>query len=124
ARAGATHQMKRTSASWMTLAACLALATPALAGENDLVLSRLATFDPNEFGTAEMPCAPACGVVRPDVQGFQSLVTELGEVLAPRLVNPAETLGQAGYAVAFITSFSFAPTERDHWQRAIESGAP
>ena len=102
--------MKRTSASWMTLAACLALATPALAGENDLVLSRLATFDPNEFGTTEMPCMPACGVVRPDVEGFKNLTAELGEVMAPRLVNPAETLGQAGYAVAFITSFSFAPT--------------
>lgn len=96
----------------------------AWAGDNDVVLSRFATFDPKEFDSAAAPCTQACGVVRPDTQSFQSLVSDMGEVFAPRLANPAETLGQAGFAVGMMTSFSFIDADQDYWKTAVEDRDP
>lgn len=105
--------------SVMTLAV-LMTAGPATALENDLVLSRYAEFDPQEFGT----CTNACGIVKPNGELFEALVTDLGQVLAPRLANPAETLGEAGFAFNMMTSFSFIDEHDEHWVRAVEDRNP
>lgn len=105
------------------LLACL-MPTSAHAGENDLVLTRFATFDPKQFDTAQFPCALACGQVQPDQASFNRLVHDLGEVFAPRLVSPAETLGEAGFAFIFLTSFSFIPADQDYWKTVVEDNNP
>ncbi len=101
-----------------------AWSAPSWAGENDLVLSRFSTFDPREFSEASNPCTQACGIVKPDQESFNALVGDLGEVLAPRFVSPAETLGEAGFAFGLMTGFSFIPNSADYWQTAVEDGRP
>jgi hypothetical protein len=98
----------------------LAMTSTASALDNDLVLSRFADFDPREFGD----CTNACGIVKPNEQLFESLVTDLGQVLAPRLAAPAETLGEAGIAFNMMTSFSFVDENADHWVQALEDKNP
>ena len=111
----------------MCVCACGALTAwsgQAYAGRNDVVLSRFAEFDPKEFDRPGAPCEAACGAVKPDVAAFRSLTTDLGEVFAPRIANPAETLGQAGFAVGLMTSFSFIPSDQEYWRRAVEDNNP
>lgn len=109
--------------------ATLAVPQYASAGDNDLVLSRFAepfggTVESGNYGRQFDNCTSACGIVEPNEQQFQSLVTDLGQVFAPRLANPAETLGEAGFAVNMMTSLSFIPNDEEYWQRAVEDGSP
>lgn len=107
--------------------AVLALAcmpTEAQARENDLVLTRFSTFDYNQFGSDTNPCELACGQVRTDDEAFSNITADLGEVFAPRFSNPAETLGEAGFAVNFMTSVSFIPAQEQYWQQGVEDRDP
>lgn len=98
--------------------AAMVVAAPAVALDNDLKLSRLAEFNPQQFGT---DCDNACGIVEPDRELFKGLVSDFGQVLAPRLANPAETLGEAGFAFNMMTSWSIVDDTEDHWI-ALEDG--
>jgi hypothetical protein len=101
-------------------ATVMTTASTATALDNDLVLSRFAEFDPQEYGD----CTNACGTVVPNRPLFESLVTEMGQVLAPRLVSPAETLGEAGFAFNMATSFSFVDENAEHWVEAVQDNNP
>ena len=96
----------------------------AMAGDNDVVLTRFATFDPKEFSTTTNPCVAACGAAKKDTAAFRGLTTELGEVFAPRFMSPAETLGEAGFAVNFIGSFSFIDNQKQYWKDGVEDRDP
>lgn len=108
-----------------TVGATLALATlltssMAMALPNDLTLYRL-----GEFQTVEAEgCTNICGYVDADEEAFRSLTADLGQVFAPRLIAPSETLGQAGFAVKLMTSFSTIPNQEDYWQRGMEGRNP
>lgn len=101
--------------------ATTAFAAPVFALDNDLRLSRLADFDPRQFGT---DCVNACGIVEPNQELFNTLVHEFGQVIAPRLANPAETLGEAGFAVNLMTSWSIVDENAEHWKTAIDDRNP
>lgn len=101
----------------VSLAGVAATGSVAEARDNDIVLSRLATFDPQPCGTDGQSI---CGTASPDQESFNQLMSDLGEVFAPRFANPAETLGEAGFAVAAMMSFSFIPEEQAYWQSALE----
>ncbi len=107
-----------------SVAALAFVAGEAQARENDLVLTRFATFDYNQYGTDSNPCELACGQVQPDDDSFSKLTSDLGEVFAPRFSNPAETLGEAGFAVNFLTSVSFIQAQEPHWQEGVEDRDP
>lgn len=92
----------------------------AFALDNDLVLSRFGEFDPQEFGN----CTNACGIVQPKPELFEALVHDFGQVIAPRLAAPAETLGEAGFAFNMMTSFSFIDEDADHWTAAVQDRNP
>ncbi len=100
------------------------VSTEAQARENDLVLTRFSSFDYNQFGTDTNPCELACGQVQTDDEAFSNLTADLGEVFAPRFSNPAETLGEAGFAVNFMTSVSFIPAQEQYWQDGVEDRDP
>ena len=104
----------------LAAAAAVAFASPAAALDNDLELSRFAEFNPQEFGS----CTNACGIVKPNEVLFEELVTDMGQVLAPRLANPAETLGEAGFAFNMMTSFSFIDDDAEHWRTAVQDRNP
>lgn len=122
--------MRQSMWPWVRMAlmclAVLSLLGPSVAwaGENDVVLSRFAEFDPNEFSTAQNPCMRACGTVKANAELFKALSMDLGEVFASRLVNPAETLGEAGFAVGMMTSWSFIDQNAEHWQVGVEDRDP
>lgn len=63
------------------------LASEAAADPNDLVLSRLATEQPD-------------GTFIPQNADLRSLASQLGVVLAPRMITPADTLGFGGFQLA------------------------
>lgn len=112
--------MLRHSLNVMVCLVAVLAATPASALDNDLVLSRFATFDPQEFGN----CPNACGIVQPNRVLFENMVGDMGLLMAPRIAAPAETLGEAGFAVNVITSLNFIPTEEEHWQVGLEDQDP
>lgn len=98
--------------------------------DNDLVLSRFSSFDPQEYavrdanGNITTPCVDACGTVKPNAKLFESMVTDMGQVIAPKIGAPAETLGEAGFALNFQTSLVFIPHEEEHWQVGVEDRDP
>jgi hypothetical protein len=88
----------------------MGLAGQVQAGPNDVVLARLAT----EVGTD-----PNVTVVG-DNLAFRSVLSELGVVLAPRLMSPADTLGFGGFQFAADIGFSTITDTADYW-RVLES---
>lgn len=87
----------------------------ALADDNDLVLSRLGSCI-DDTGAVD----PTCGANSMDVLGnnpdFRSLASELGVVLAPRLIEPADTLGFGGFQFAADVAFTSIEADRPYWQ--------
>lgn len=99
------------------VAAVLLLAGgPARAGDNDLVLSRLGDVLVSGSG------APV-GAVGSN-EDFRSLASELGVVLAPRLAEPADTLGLAGFQFAADLAWTRVHTGRRYWRALAGSSDP
>ncbi|MEM9487838.1 MAG: hypothetical protein AAGC55_01775 [Myxococcota bacterium] len=80
--------------------------TPALAGDNDLVMSRLGRSVATTGGETR-----AIG----DNEMFRSLASELGVALAPRLMSPSDTLGFSGFQFAGDLSFTTISGDADYW---------
>lgn len=96
--------------------ALLAAAAPARAGDNDLVLARLGEVVEDGGG---MP-VDAVG----DSAAFRSLASELGVVLAPRLAQPADTLGFGGFQFTADVALTRVHTDRPYWRALAGSPAP
>jgi len=94
--------------------ALVALATPAtaLAGDNDMVLSRLGLIRTDSTGT---PTA----VVGQNLE-FRALASELGVVLAPRLMSPSDTLGFGGFQFSADVGYTSITSDASWW-RVLES---
>jgi hypothetical protein len=92
--------------------ALLLVASTAHAGKNDLVLTRLGNVQTDGAGTP-------IDVVGQNLE-FRALMSELGVVLAPRLLAPSDTLGFGGFqftADVGYTTYSNSET----WWRVLES---
>lgn len=96
----------------------LALPTVAAAGDNDIILTRFGDFDISNPNRPEGENAN--GTVSKNNPAFENLVTDLGQVIAPKFGSPAQTLGQAGFAVQFLPSISFIDEGAEHWRLAME----
>ena len=90
------------------IAAILLVATPALAGDNDLVVARLHRM-------------VGANVV-PQNADFRSMVSELGVVLAPRLLTPSDTIGFGGFQFTADVGYT-AITPGASWWR-VREGSP
>lgn len=88
------------------------MAAPAIADDNDLVVSRLGDVVTDGMGQ------PIDVIGDPVL--FRSLASELGVVLAPRLVEPADTLGFSGFQFAADFAFTSINRTRPYW-RVLES---
>jgi hypothetical protein len=86
----------------------------ALADDNDLVLSRLATRVTDADGKI-------IGVI-PQNRDFRALASQLGVALAPHLASPADTLGFGGFQLAVDYSTTQIDSSASYW-RAVE-GSP
>jgi hypothetical protein len=81
----------------------LAAAAPARADKNDLALWRLGRLNVNADGTIPQPGVTVDAAAETQ---YRSLASELGTVLAPRLLMPADTLGYSGFQFDFDMSFT------------------
>lgn len=79
------------------------------AGKYDLDLTRLGTVT----GT---------GIVQDDA-GFRSLASELGTVMAPRPVDPADSLGLSGFAISADVGINTISNGASYWDRTSDGRA-
>ena len=114
--------MSRLTCRMVAITAGLAVllsASIAMAGPNDPRLSGYL-----EFNRLEVEDSRVWGHADPDEEAFRQFGRDMGQVFAPRVLAPAETLGQAGFAVQMMTSFSSIPNNEDYWSRGLEGGTP
>lgn len=89
---------------------------PAAADQNDLVLSRLATRITNSDGTV-------ASVVGENLE-FRTLASQLGVVLAPQLLTPADTLGFGGFQFDVSASQTSIDSLQPYWRVLAGSRDP
>jgi hypothetical protein len=100
--------MVRGALTALAVIAALGLARPAAADDNDLVLSRLATRITDTTGQLR-------SVVGENLE-FRSLASQLGVVLAPHLLTPADTLGFAGFQFDVDASQTSIDSIQPYWR--------
>jgi hypothetical protein len=88
----------------------------AVADPNDLVLSRLATRIVDDKGQLT-------GVVGESLE-FRALVSQLGVVLAPHLLTPADTLGFGGFQFDVDVSQTTIDSKQPYWRARAGSPDP
>jgi hypothetical protein len=99
------------SASFLFVVAAVLFVEGARAAPNDITLNKLVAQPDKSCNDA----ASACGLA------FRSLVRELGLVLTPPSLQPAETTGQAGFDFALDYGFHLMHYSEDFWQNAREN---
>ncbi|MFB6373523.1 MAG: hypothetical protein ABEN55_10505 [Bradymonadaceae bacterium] len=92
------------------------------AADNDIMLSRYATFQSTQ--SQKNNCKNPCGSVDANRKLFENLVGDFSQVIAPPFLAPAETLGEAGFAVGLVPSVAFIPSDKQHWQDGVEDRSP
>jgi hypothetical protein len=89
-----------------------AAATPAMADPNDLVMSRLATLRRDGAGNV-------ISAVGQNLE-LRALSSQLGVVLAPHLLTPADTVGFSGFQLTVDYATTTVDTSASYW-RVLES---
>ena len=92
-------------------------ASVALASPNDITLQRFGTCVPNSAGA---PCAS----VDVNEAAFRSFARELGVATAIVGMQPAETLGQSGFALSLEYASTSITNDADYWQLGAANGDP
>lgn len=95
--------MRRRLPHLLALAGVALWSAEARAGKYDLDLTPLGT----QTG----------GAVTPDNQAFRSLSSELGTLIAPKPVDPADSLGISGFAIAADFSINTISSSEAYWDR-------
>lgn len=104
------------------------------AGDNDLSLLNLCQPVARELSGGALS---ECGWVNRDASGrvtgvtldaeaqsrFRSLMSELGMVMAPSVVSPADTIGFAGFQISVELGLSRINNQADHWD-GVKGVAP
>ncbi len=103
----------------LVCAGVLGLPRPAHADKNDLVLSRLGQ---NGMGSPVGNFGDPNFVKQASSQ-FRALASELGIVLAPKTLSPAESLGWNGFNASIDFAFTSISNNASFW-KVTESGAP
>lgn len=82
------------------------------AGQNDLNLAGLSYYDYTQRRYIG------------DDEAFYKLANELGVAIAPKLLSPASTLGQAGFELGLQTSLTPINSTANYWKKSVEGGQP
>lgn len=86
------------------LVASLLVSSEARAGKYDVDLTPLGQVN-------------ADGTITQDFAGFRSLASEVGVLMAPKPVDPADSLGLSGFAVAADVSINTLSGDKDFWSK-------
>jgi hypothetical protein len=100
--------MPRRALAALAALGAVAWARPAAADRNDLVMSRLATRITDDTGRV-------LSSVGENLE-FRSLASQLGVVLAPHLLTPADTLGFAGFQFDVDASQTSIDSIQPYWR--------
>jgi hypothetical protein len=114
-RCGGLAAVPVSTSAFVAIAICV-LRTHAYADSNDLVLSRLATRVTDSSG--------ALMAVIPQNREFRALASQLGVVLAPRMMTPADTLGFGGFQFAVDTAWTSIDSKASYWRALAGSRDP
>ena len=106
--------MRALTVGLCVLVAATVAPSAARADRNDLTLERI-IGPPAAPGTFNDPTDPTRQTM------YKSLMSELGVVIAPRLLAPADTLGYSGFQLAFESSFTQISSHQDFWQKGVEN---
>ncbi|MCG3173013.1 MAG: hypothetical protein GMKNLPBB_01189 [Myxococcota bacterium] len=117
-----SRQLAIAAARLMVLLAVLCAPAASRAGPNDFRLSGLVRCQ-TAAGASNYSCGGRGGVFEKDEAGFDSLMKEVGFAMAPRLLQPAETLGLSGWDLGFFTSFTVINADQPYW-KAVDDRAP
>ena len=101
---------RRLFPSILALVATAGFASEAQAGKYDLDLTSLGNVDD-------------AGNVTPNKQAFRSLSSELGVLVAPQPMDPADSLGLSGFALDADITLNTISHEADYWTTTT-AGAP
>src|SRR5689334_1299025 len=93
----------------------LVLCAPAAADSNDLVLSRL--------GTRIMTGGTVTSIVGQNLE-FRALASQLGVVLAPHLLTPADSIGFSGFQFTVDYAMTTIDQGAPQWRALEASAAP
>jgi hypothetical protein len=93
-----------------------AAAAPAAADSNDLVLSRLTTLRTDSSNNV-------IGAIGQNLE-LRALSSQLGVVLAPHLLTPADTLGFSGFQLTVDYAMTTVDTSADYWRVLRGSSDP
>ena len=93
------------------LAAALLLSGAARADNYDLTLERL--IGPPAAGTTFNDPSLAAQT------GFRSLASELGVVMAPKFLDPSDTLGWSGFHFSFDSTWTSISNRADFWKKGV-----
>ena len=110
--------MRRRLFATVFLCALLMGTSTAVANPYDLELSNLLDFEEEQLPD-DLDDDRLWGYATGDDTAFDDLTRDLGQVFAPRPTAPSETLGQAGFAIQAMTSFSLIPNEQPYWGRTM-----
>lgn len=99
----------------LSAALFLLFSAPAHAGDNDLVLSRLGTTIDVGGGVMD---------VIGNSSDFRAAVSELGVVLAPRLMSSADSLGFGGFQFSVDMGFTTINSGENYWRLREGSNDP
>ncbi len=99
--------------STLALVALGAIASPARADQNDFTLERL-IGPPAVPGTINDPTTVA-------VQSqYRSLMSEMGVVMSPKFLSPADTVGWSGFQLSFDASFTSVSNKASFWKQGVQ----
>ncbi len=91
----------------------------ALADANDFALGRFHKgIERGPWANGECTSAECILQVNADNELFKAFARDFGMVMSPRLMAPAETLGQAGFSLGVEASLATIDNTAEHWARA------
>jgi len=97
-------------------AAVLTAAAPAHADSNDLVVSRLSRLETDSSGNV-------VGAIGQNLE-MRALASQLGVVLAPHLLTPADTLGFGGFQLTVDYAMTTIDSKASYWRVLQSSSDP
>lgn len=95
---------------WFAFAVLGLTSNAAHAGKFDVDLTGLGSLQPN-------------GTVSKDTTAFRSLSSELGTVMAPKPVDPGDSLGLSGFAIAADFSLNTLSHDQGYWSTTTDGEA-
>ncbi len=106
----------------LTVLTMMSAAPLCLAGSNEITLQRFGDCIQGTTPDPDTGEVSPCIATRTRDEAFRSFANELGLAVSPLGLQPAETLGIAGFSVQFDHSVASINSDADYWSLAMVDG--